>query len=687
MSEITSVAGEANVPLEDIVSAIIVMTKQGDSFSEAAGLMSNMLTQLSISGTAMGSAFKEAAGKDFRTFIAEGGNLAQALKLIEDHVKSTGGTMTETLGGDSNFYRDQQAMRGALELTGKHMDEFLSLSLQAVDAQGLVAEASAEVADSMAMTAAQTEAATEALQIQIGQALAPSRRAWMEYKMELASGWGNIFAALNGDYAASIQAMIETNVAAATSQEDLIAISEDVAVALNKASEWDISNSREALIQELQDLVFSLIEVNETAVTSREKFDAIDAALRAVYGDAITYEKGIFMLNGATIGYPTTLYDQAVAHQEAERAAAAQAEIEAELNRVMGEAASADAVMTRNAGLWNGVEAATQLAGLLAVLDGDTIRVDLGGEIQDVRFKNVNAPEIAHGEDAAMPWAYEAMTATQAYFDENPVEMGATLDRESYDRIIADFPDLERKLVREGLAIPLPVHMTEDPELFAELEQLAKDAAAAGKGMFEDQALAARVLNGEMVDLGVYYEELAAHQVRVNEAFRDAAGPVGAFFDAIAAVADVPAWNTTGIQEAKDAVLAANDEIIASHQRLAYETYLAQNGVTQSTIDMGVAMGIFSEAEGEKRLAFANTQTAIEELITNQDNLKLSDEQLIEATGLLISGMESTPEAAANAVKGLGGLETSAENARGAVKRAHDALIAAEGNYYATFTT
>ncbi|MBK8989257.1 MAG: phage tail tape measure protein, partial [Chloroflexi bacterium] len=49
MSEITSVAGEANVPLEDIVSAIIVMTKQGDSFNEVSGLMSNMLTQLSIS--------------------------------------------------------------------------------------------------------------------------------------------------------------------------------------------------------------------------------------------------------------------------------------------------------------------------------------------------------------------------------------------------------------------------------------------------------------------------------------------------------------------------------------------------------------------------------------------------------------------------------------------------------------
>lgn len=691
MSEITSVAGEVNVPLEDIVSAIIVMTKQGDSFEEVSGLLSNMLTQLSISGTALGGAFRDAAGKDFRTFIDEGGNLAQALQLIQDHVKDTGQTMTEVLGGDSNFYRDQQAMRGALELTGKHMDEFLNLSLEAVDAQGLVAEAGAEMAGSMSLTAEKTAAANEAMEIQIGQYLAPARREWLELKLAVAGYLGELAAVANNDYGAGARAAMEQQLALASSQAEVIALTREWAGELAAAEDAG-KGAADDINDELVRVIASfaeLAEVNEEDYLNLDanKFYAVRDALQAVYGSAISVRDGYILLDGVSIGYGRDLYDLVAAHQEQAKAAATAAEAEAELNRITSEAAGADAVLTRNAGLWNGVEAATQLVGLLSVLDGDTIRVDLGGEIQDVRFKNVNAPEIAHGEEAAMPWAYQAQKATQRYFDQNPVELGATLDRESYDRIIAGFPELERELVSRGLAIPLPATLSEDPELFAELSELAKEAAAAGEGMFEDQALAARVLNGEMVDLGEYYEELAEHQGRVNAAFDRAAGPVGAFYDALDAVAEVPAWNTTGIMEAKDAVLAANEEIIASHRRLAYETYLAQHGVTQATIDIGVAMGIYTEAEGEKRLAFANTQAAITELITQQADLKLSDEELIAATELLISGMANTPAAAAEAVKGLGNLEGGARNARGAVKEAHDALLAAEGDYHATFTT
>jgi len=543
----------------------------------------------------------------------------------------------------------------------------------------------------MEQQAAMTAAATEALEIQIGQAMEPARRSWLEFKLAMAETLGVLASAMNNDYGAAVTSMIEQNVAAAESQEDLIAYSKQIAASLQESKKlfglWDITGAGDDLQAGLTDLVLSMVEIQDVGDNLDDQFYAVRDALQAVYGASITTRDGWILLDGTAIGYGTDLYYLAQQHQEAARAAAAQAAEEADLNRMISQASQANPIPIRTANIQEATESVKQLAGLLAVLDGDTIRVDLGGDIQDVRFRNVNAPEIQHGDEAAMPWAYEAMDATQAYFDENPVELSGVLDRETYDRIIAGFPDLEKKLTRQGLAIPLPATLSEDPELYEELAALAQEAAAAGEGMFEDQALAARVLNGEMVDLGEYYEELAEHQARVNEAFNDAAGPVGAYYDALTAVAEVPAWNTTGIQEAKDAVLEANEEIIASHQRLAYETYLAQNGVTQATIDMGVAMGIYTEAEGQKRLAFANTQAAIEELILKQADLKLSDDELIEATQLLIGGMYATPEAAAEAVKGLGSLEGSARSARGSVKEVHDELVAAEGDYHATFTT
>ena len=692
MSEITSVAGEAGVRLEDVVSAIIVMTKQGDSFGEAAGLMSNMLTQLQIEGTAMGDAFSQAAGIGFRDFIAQGGNLAGALQIIEQHAKNTNTSIVEMVGGDSPFFRDQQAMRGALELTGKHLEEFIAISSDAASATGLVADANAEVAGSMAVAKANTEASTEAMKAQIGEALEPATRKTLEWKLAVAELVGLLATPINDDYGKQATLMIEQNKAAVETQSDLRNMTLGLADAYKESlvfGMYDVTGAADELEAELKDLVASQIDLNDIQGNAAEMSQALYESLKEVYGGAVTLENGYIKLNGQVVAHAGTLIALAQ-EQEKQRTQqyysilAEQRQAEAldrtsdALIRQQSEAAIADAKFAEFR------QEAEQLHKVLEVLDGDTVRVELEGEIKDIRFRNINAPEIQHGDEMAMPWAYEAMDATQAYFDENPLNLQGQMDRESYDRIIASVPELERELVARGMAIPLPVHMTEDPEMYAEMENLAQRAALAGVGMFEDQALAARVLNGEMVDLGRYYEEMAVHQTKLTGYFKEATGPVTSLFTAYQELADAPAW---GIDEAKEAVISGNEAIVQSYKETAYEIYLAQNGVTQGTIDMGVAMGIFTETEGLARLEFANTQTAIEELIISQQNLKLTDEELIIATELLIGGFAKTPEEAAKAAKAYDGVGASGVTARDSIREAHQALLNAEGDYSASFTT
>ncbi len=167
---VTSIAGEAGVSLQDISAALVVMTRQGDSAQEAFELLSIMLTQLSTSGTTLASTFQEAAGKSFRQFIAEGGNLAGAMELLQSHAADTGQALGDILGGGSPFFRDTQAARGVLELTGKHLDDLVHFSNEANETLGDMSQASLEMGQSAEFGALQAAAAWDEMKISMGEA-------------------------------------------------------------------------------------------------------------------------------------------------------------------------------------------------------------------------------------------------------------------------------------------------------------------------------------------------------------------------------------------------------------------------------------------------------------------------------------------------------------------------------------
>ncbi|MCP4935869.1 MAG: phage tail tape measure protein, partial [bacterium] len=188
MSAVTSVAGEAGVSMQDISSAMIVMTRQGDSAAEASELLSTMLTQLSTSGTTLANVFQEAAGKSFRDFIAEGGNLAGAMELLQEHADSTGTALGDMLGGGSPFFRDTQAARGALELTGKHLQELSDFSAEAEMAMGSMGEAAAEMGEAAVLNSEKAAASWEVMKIAVGESGSGLADTFYEVKTTLAEG-------------------------------------------------------------------------------------------------------------------------------------------------------------------------------------------------------------------------------------------------------------------------------------------------------------------------------------------------------------------------------------------------------------------------------------------------------------------------------------------------------------------
>jgi TP901 family phage tail tape measure protein len=177
MSDVTDVSGEVGISLEDVSAALITMTKTGTDAETAGQLLSIMLTQLGTTGTVLGQVFEEAAGTSFRRFVEEGGNLAQAMRILKEHSEDTGQALGDMLGA-SPFFRDTQAMRGVLQLTTVMMEEFEDQTRQAGEATGAAAEAAREFEGSMQLLEDQLEATKESAKTYLGEALAPISETW-----------------------------------------------------------------------------------------------------------------------------------------------------------------------------------------------------------------------------------------------------------------------------------------------------------------------------------------------------------------------------------------------------------------------------------------------------------------------------------------------------------------------------
>jgi TP901 family phage tail tape measure protein len=697
ISEVTSVAGETNTPLQDIAAALVTMTRQGDSFNEAVELSGLLLMQLGTEGSAAATAFTEATGKSYRQFIADGGSLGEAMQALQEHAQATGQEIGAMLSGNSPFFRDSQAARAAMELSGVHLDRLIDTTEEMYDVAGTMSDAYAIMADSSQRDIDRMTVAWENVKLSAGEYVASLE--WVENTMNNVAQAAEF---MSGGTGYDLGQVVEQNQAATNSVEDLTAELGRLREAKEQANGW---NEFEIPIQARQDeintiLVETGLEAARTAETLGEIKEALDgafgegateitrnaagltevmvqmgsetvnlgAASHILMGNLLAVEEAVMLQNAAMAGSFDNFQENRTA---AENYTVVMGDLNAELGMIAQNSARAAAAMR-------------DTAEVSKVLDGDTLRVD---GMADFRLLGVNTPETAKDwlGEAGMPFGDEAMRFTQEFLVNPEISFEAS-GTDPHGRMLASVfngegASLEHELVAAGLALPMPVHMVGDEQLVADLTALAREAAEAGEGIFGDERVATAYLEGRIEDMEqvatmyavleaedeAYYANLAQLEEQWRSASIAAYGQskdmVDALIEARQGLADlggdglgeVYGADARAAEEARVSIEAANQAIIDSYRTTAFEALLAQTGVTESTLALGVSLGIMTQEKAEARLEFTNTTVALTELASAESFVEMSTRDQSDATQLLILGYADTAEEAAIMAEAISG--------------------------------
>jgi micrococcal nuclease len=129
------------------------------------------------------------------------------------------------------------------------------------------------------------------------------------------------------------------------------------------------------------------------------------------------------------------------------------------------------------------------------VVDGDTIHVRVGGQIETVRYIGVNTPEVHHPRKGEEPGGRVAAAVNRDLIAGRRVRLELdTQSRDRYGRLLAyvwvDDTMVNAELVRRGFAqvMTVPPNVRHQA-LFLKLQREARDA---GRGLWAEPAPASR---------------------------------------------------------------------------------------------------------------------------------------------------------------------------------------------------
>lgn len=255
LSNVTPIAAANGVAFGDVTAAIATMTKQGEPTASATTKIRQALVELADQGSEAGKAFEEVANKSFRDFIAEGGNLADAMAVMEEAAATNGVSIDQMFGS-------VEAGTAALMLSGGQAQNFAANIGAMADSAGATEAAYETMDQGIGRSFDRIKAHGAVLLTELGENLAPG--------VEAAAAW----LGENMDGIAETISSLFANVGRNVSQ-----IAELVGPALNvvvetvqTVAEWfrtssaDISGSTGELSAFLATTWTSISEVIETAV-------------------------------------------------------------------------------------------------------------------------------------------------------------------------------------------------------------------------------------------------------------------------------------------------------------------------------------------------------------------------------------------------------------------------------------
>lgn len=162
---VTPTASALGVKFEDVTAAMATMTAQGTPTSVATTQMRQLLVELSKDGSKASDAFKEIAGEGFQEFIAGGGDVNEALGVMQDAAADNGLALQDMFGS-------VEAGQAALSLTKG--DAFAENLREMGAAAGSTDEAFGTMDQGLSATFDRLKAAVSVALQDLGEKLAPT---------------------------------------------------------------------------------------------------------------------------------------------------------------------------------------------------------------------------------------------------------------------------------------------------------------------------------------------------------------------------------------------------------------------------------------------------------------------------------------------------------------------------------
>lgn len=159
-------ASALGVEFDQVSAAMATMTSMGTPTSVATTQLRSAMNELSKSGTKASIEFEKLSGKSFKEFIAEGGNLSDAMVIMDEGAKKAGLGVTD-------LFSSVEAGSAALALTGVGADKFNASLLQMGDASGATETAYETMSEGVNASFNKIVNAGKNVLVQLGDKLAP----------------------------------------------------------------------------------------------------------------------------------------------------------------------------------------------------------------------------------------------------------------------------------------------------------------------------------------------------------------------------------------------------------------------------------------------------------------------------------------------------------------------------------
>ncbi len=174
---VNPIAASLGVAFSDLSAAIAAMTAQGVPTAQTTTMLRQLFVELSQSGGEVSDLFQQLSGTSFKSFIANGGNVQQALQLLEQHANSSG-------VGINDLFSSVEAGSAALTLTGRGTEMFTGALESMQNSAGATEAAYQQMDQGLARSFDYLKAEFKVLQTDVGNALAPTVQAFADWLHE-----------------------------------------------------------------------------------------------------------------------------------------------------------------------------------------------------------------------------------------------------------------------------------------------------------------------------------------------------------------------------------------------------------------------------------------------------------------------------------------------------------------------